>query len=114
MQALIGNDIWVFIGMTVVIGGGAAFLIGQALASTWRSIWLTVFYTALLTCAERFLVFALFDGVLLSVPGYLVDGAVLMVIALLAHRTTQTRKMVNQYPWLYEAAGPFTWRERRQ
>ncbi|WP_375731230.1 DUF6867 family protein [Azospirillum sp. B506] len=22
------------------------------------------------------------------------------------------RRMVNQYPWLYERAGPFAWRER--
>ncbi|WP_409017938.1 DUF6867 family protein [Azospirillum sp. BE72] len=29
-----------------------------------------------------------------------------------AHRIAIARRMVNQYPWLYETAGPFGWRER--
>ncbi|WP_338019209.1 DUF6867 family protein [Azospirillum doebereinerae] len=28
------------------------------------------------------------------------------------HRIAIARRMVNQYPWLYERNGPFAWRER--
>jgi putative effector of murein hydrolase len=34
-----------------------------------------------------------------------------ILIALAAHRLTRARKMVNQYPWLYERTGPFGWRD---
>ncbi|HEV8028621.1 MAG TPA: hypothetical protein VGP50_14400 [Stellaceae bacterium] len=33
-------------------------------------------------------------------------------MCLLAYRMTQVRLMLRQYPWLYEAGGPFSWRER--
>ena len=41
-----------------------------------------------------------------------VDFAVLIGMGAAAYRLTQARKMVTQYPWLYEPAGPFAWRER--
>ncbi|WP_348981071.1 DUF6867 family protein [Azospirillum sp. TSO5] len=34
-------------------------------------------------------------------------------MTLTAHRIAIARRMVNQYPWLYETAGPFGWRERK-
>jgi hypothetical protein len=33
-------------------------------------------------------------------------------ILLAAYYLTRARKMVQQYPWLYERRGPFGWRER--
>lgn len=104
----------VFLGLTVVIMGGAAFLTGHAMASKWRSMWLTAFYTLLLGLGDRFLVYALFDGPLLSLSGYVVHTAVLMAISLTAYRMTRARKMVQQYPWLYERVGLFGWRERQR
>ena len=102
----------VFLGFTGVLMGFAAFMTGQGVANTWRSPWQVVFYTLLLGFADRFLVWSLFDGSLLSVSGYLLDTAVLLVIGLVGFRLTQTRRMVTQYPWLYERAGPFSWRTR--
>jgi hypothetical protein len=67
----------------------------------------------LLGLATRFLSFALFEGRLLHLPGYLIDVAVLTAMAFLAYRMTRVRKMVSQYPWLYERVGLFAWRDRR-
>ena len=55
---------------------------------------------------------ALFGGQLLSLTGYIIHTAILTVICLAAYRMTQARKMVKQYPWLYERSGLFSWRER--
>jgi hypothetical protein len=85
---------------------------GQAVAATWRPARQVVIYGALLALGDRFLVYALFGGQLLSASGYLVHAVVLICIGLIAYRLTRVHCMVNQYPWLYERAGPFGWRER--
>ena len=112
MDTLLGTSPWVFLGVTVVLFGGAAFMMGEALAQTWRPIWHNVAYGILLGLADRFLVFALFKGELLSVTGFIVGTAVIVGLALVAYRLARARRMVTQYPWLYERAGPFAWRER--
>ena len=38
----------VFFVLTLIIGGGTAFLAGRGLARAWRPLWRLVFYTALL------------------------------------------------------------------
>jgi hypothetical protein len=103
----------VFIGLTVVLFGGAAYITGQNTASNWKPVRTVILYTLLLGLGNRFLVFALFDGSLLSVPGYLLDTAVLMVISISAYQLNKARKMVSQYPWLYERSSPFSWRDRK-
>jgi hypothetical protein len=105
-------EMMVFLLLTVVFMGGCAFMTGQALAATWRPWRQAVPYALLLTLADRFLCFALFGGTLLSLPGFLVDGMVLLGVTLAAWRLTRARRMALQYPWLYERTGPFTWRER--
>lgn len=90
----------------------AAYMTGQAMATTWKPLWHSVIYGLLLGLVDRFLGFALFEGELLSLGGYLADAAVLIGIALFAHRLNQARCMVAQYPWLYERAGPFGWRTK--
>ncbi len=112
MHELIGNSLAVFIGMTGIIAGGAAWMTGQALAATWRPAWQAIGYALLLTLADRFLIFALFEGELLSLAGLALDGAVLVVIALAGHRITLAAQMVKQYPWLYERQGLLSWRQR--
>lgn len=112
MESILGTSIGVFLGVTVALIGFAAFMTGQALANTWKPMWHAVVYAILLGFVDRFLTFALFEGELLSLSGYLVDTAVLVVIILLAFRISQARKMVDQYPWLYERAGLFGWRQK--
>lgn len=107
-----GTSIGVFIGLTLVLAGGAAILTGQAIAGTWRPAWQVMFASIGLGFADRFLVFGLFDGELLSVAGYLFDTAVIMAFGLVAYRLAWVRNMVAQYPWLYETAGYWRIRER--
>ena len=94
------------------IAGGAAWMTGQALAATWRPAWQAIAYALLLTLADRFLIFALFEGELLSLPGLALDAAVLVAIALTGHRVTLAAQMVKQYPWLYERQGLISWRRK--
>lgn len=105
-------NIWVFLLLTVIIFGGAAFLMGQAIAETWRPAWQNVAYGLLLAAGNRFLDGALFKGEWLDLGQYVLDAAVIIGIALFAHRVTLARKMVTQYPWLYEPAGLLSWRDR--
>lgn len=98
--------------MTVLIGGGAACQAGRAMAGKWRPLWLTIFYVVLLGLALRFFHFALFNGELLSVHYFVTDTLVLILAAMLGYRTTRVSQMINQYPWLYERSGPFSWKEK--
>jgi hypothetical protein len=112
MQDLLGAPLPVFIGVTLVLFGGAAIMTGHAIAATWRPAWQCVVYGLLLAVADRLMGALLFTGELLSVTGYLIDAAVLIGMALIAHRATRAHRIVSQYPWLYERAGIFGWRER--
>ncbi len=98
--------------ITVILGGGAAWQTGRAIAETWRPAWHVVVYTLLLGAAVRFVHFALFEADLLSLISYLVDTAYLLAIGGASWQFHRTRLMVAQYPWLYERTGPFSWRER--
>jgi hypothetical protein len=100
----------VFIGLTVIGMGFAAFMIGQTPALAWKPAWQVVGYGLLLGVGDRFLTFALFQGKLLSLTGYFTDTAVLVAIALVAFRINRAHRMVSQYPWLYRRDGLFNWR----
>ena len=102
----------VFVLLTVIIGGGAAFLAGRGLARGWRPLWRLFFYMVLLAGAVRFFAYALFDGTLLSPYYYIVTYAVLVAAGLLGFRTMRTTQMVTQHHWLYERTGPLTWKDR--
>ena len=101
-----------FVVVTLLLGCGCAFLTGQAVAAMWRPAWQVIVYMLLLGLADRFLVFALYGGELAHLPGYLVDTFIMLAVALTAFMSTRARKMVRQYPWLYERAGLFGRRER--
>jgi hypothetical protein len=112
--------------LTIVLFGGGAFMMGQAIAEIWRPWWQILPYGALLALGNEFLGFALFGGPFIvdslvsknSQPlsaatlVYLFDAGVIITIALIAYRLTLARKMAAQYPWLYERAGLFGWREK--
>ncbi|HET7595187.1 MAG TPA: hypothetical protein VFK49_07005 [Stellaceae bacterium] len=110
--SLLGASPGPFLGLTLVLFGAAALATGRALARHWRPVWQTLPYAALLGLGDRFLLYALFDGELLSASGYLIGALILLALALVAYRVTLARRMVRQYPWLYEPAGPLSWRRR--
>ncbi|MEX1107300.1 MAG: DUF6867 family protein [Dongiaceae bacterium] len=127
IELLLGTTVSVFIGATVVLSGGAAFMMGQAIAQSWGAWWHNILYGALLALASQFLSYALFDGAFIvasfvsseaprfdtAFAGYVMNAIILIAIALFAYRVTKARQMVNQYPWLYERAGLFGWRDRQ-
>jgi hypothetical protein len=106
------SSAWLWLAVTVVLGGWTAWMTGRGIAQAWRPAWVAAAAALLLTMAVRFVHFALFEGSFLSVHYYLVDLCVVLAIALLAHRATRTSQMVRQYRWLVERAGPLSWRER--
>jgi EamA domain-containing membrane protein RarD len=112
LSTILGAPPGAFFGMTVLLFGGAAMSTGRALARSWRPVWQVVPYCLLLGFGDRFLLFALFEGELLSASGYLIVALILVAFGLLAYRLTLARLMVRQYPWLYEPAGRLGWRER--
>ena len=114
MQGILYEEpsIWLFLLVTVVIGGSLAFLTGRACAETWRDAGRTIVFLLLLGAAVRFFHFALFEGTLLSLRYYAVDTLVVGAIGLAAWRMTRARQMVQQYWWLYERDGLFSWKER--
>lgn len=112
MGVLYGSSIGVFVVLVCFLGGGAAWMTGRAVATTWRPLWVLAWFVVLLTLAVRFLSFALFEEVLLSIQYFFVDYLVLGAIALAAWRATRVTQMTTQYVWLYEKTTPFGWRLR--
>ena len=103
---------WVFVFITLIFGGGAAFMAGRSMAIRWRPVWMPLLAMLPLTAGDRFLHYALFGGDLASLYYFVVDFIVLVAFASVGYRTTLTTKMVRQYPWLYEKAGPFGWHSK--
>jgi len=101
-----------FIGVTGIMFGFAAFLMGQAIAETWRPAWQTVTFGLLLGLGNHFIDCTLFDKDWASFTHYVLDALWIIVVSFIAYRATLARKMTAQYPWLYERAGLFSWRER--
>lgn len=97
---LFGTGFWTFILVTLFLGGGAAWMTGRAIALTWQSMAILVFYILLLAGAVRFIHFSLYGGELLSLIGYLRDAAVLLVVAFIAFNVTRRLQMRSQYGFL--------------
>jgi hypothetical protein len=102
----------IFLFASVLLGSGAAFLAGRAIASAWRPWWHVIPFMLILGIAVRFLRFAVFGGVFLSLHYYLVDTAVCLASGLLSFRLMRVRQMITRYGWLTQRAGPFGWRRR--
>ena len=110
MSLFVEDSPWIFLFMTVILGGGAAFQAGRSLASKWRPLWMAIAYMVPLGVALRFLHFALFEADLLSIHYFLTDTIVLVAGVLLGYRLTRVHQMVSQYPWLYERSGLLSWK----
>jgi hypothetical protein len=103
MLDFLPDDAGPFLLVTVVLGGGAAWQAGRAIAQTWRPLWQGVLYMFMLGAAVRFIHFALFNGTLLSLPAYGLDTAVAIGCAALGFRITRARQMARQYGFLSTA-----------
>lgn len=111
LTAILGTSPYVFLGLTVVLVGGAAILTGRAVANNWKPAWQVVAACFGLALADRFLTYALFQGELLNVLGILVHFLVLTAMGLAAWRMAKVAKLVGQYPWRYRRTSPFAYEE---
>ncbi len=100
-----------FVLVSLFLGGGAAWLTGRSIATTWRPYRQAVLYALLLGCVVRFFHFALFEGTLLSLHYFLTDTAFLVAIATLGFRAERARQMSTRYGWIYRQSGFFGWLE---
>jgi len=99
--------------VTFVLGAGCALLAGRGIALTWRSIWVVVAAMIPMGLAVRFVHFALFNETLWQPKTYLLETAILMIVAGLSFQRTRALQMVRQYYWLYEFNTPLGWRLRQ-
>ena len=106
------RGLWIFLLVTVLMGGSAARATGAAIASTWRPPWQVLGAALLLTFVVRFFHYALFYETLLSLKNFIVDYIVVVAACALGYRFTRVRQMVEQYPWAYERSGLLSWRRR--
>ena len=112
MRAILGGDTGPFLGMTMLFAI-AAVLTGRAMAETWRPPWQVVPTALALAAAERFLLYALFEAKLSSLGGFAAASVLLLAAIAGSYYGARARKMVRQYPWLYEPNGPFGWRAKQ-
>jgi hypothetical protein len=106
------GSVGVFVLLTIMLGGGAAFLAGRTLAKEWRPIGLVLFYMIPLGAGVRFLHFALYEHDLFSGAHFVAHTLILMAFALFGYRLKRVDQMIKQYPWLYERSGPLAWRSK--
>jgi hypothetical protein len=107
------DSFFVFVLVTLILGGGAAFLTGRAIAATWRPWWQVPVYMLVLGGAVRFFHMALFEGHLLSLHYYVVDTAFCFLFGFLGYQATRAGQMAEQYGWLYSRAGLLNWAKKR-
>jgi hypothetical protein len=123
MGVIYEKSIWAFLFITVIAGGGAAYMIGRAAAKGWNPFWQAAVQVLGLAAAVRFLHWGLFAGAafeswreaqgsLFSLHYYLVDTAFLLIFAALGFKRQRTVQMSRQYGWLTVRTSPLSWRLR--
>ena len=112
MSFFVEQNPWIFLVLTVCLGGGAAFMAGRSVAQGWKPPGLLFIYLLIFTAGLRFLHYALFQSQLTSLQYYFSHGLIIMAAGFLGYRLTLTRQMVEKYPWLYERTSPLGWRQK--
>jgi len=107
------KGLWIFLLVTVLMGGSAAHATGSAIAGTWRPAWQIFASALLISLAVRFFHYALFYEPLLSLRNFIIDYIVVATACAWGYRMTRVRQMVEQYPWAYERAGLLWWRRKK-
>jgi hypothetical protein len=100
------DSLGVFLLVTVLLGGGAAWLAGRAIAQTWRPWWSLIPYMLILGVAIRFFHVTLFNGTALSPHYYAVDTCIALMFAGLGFHLTRKAQMRRQYGFLDITAAP--------
>src|ERR1700738_2793242 len=106
------QSLGVFLLVSVVMGGGAAWLAGRAIAEAGRPWWHIALYMVPLALAVRFLHYALFDAAFLSLHYYAIDYAVCLAFGLIGFRLMRVRQRGSRYGWINQRAGIWRWRRR--
>jgi hypothetical protein len=101
-----------FIFVTMILGGGTAWMTGRAVAQTWRTPLQLAWYMVILGLAVRFIHFALFNGTLLSGYYFVVDFLVILIFAFLGMRFTRAGQISTQYSFAFTRSGPLSWRQK--
>ena len=112
MSLFLEDNLWVFLLLTIVLGGGAAFIAGRSLAKDWRPVGSVILFMIPLGAGVRFLHFALFQQQLFSLTYFISHTLIFMAFAILGYRLKRVSQMVTQYPWLYERSGALSWRQK--
>lgn len=114
MQGILYEEptVWLFLLVSVVMGGWLAWMTGRAIALTWKPNVQLVVYILVLGLVVRFIHFALFEATLLTLHYYIVDTIILMGFGFAGWRYNRARQMTTQYRWLFERTGPFGWKPR--
>jgi hypothetical protein len=107
-----GDTLGMVLLFNLVLVAPASFASGQGVAATWRPWQQVVGYCALLSAGLRFFDYALANGELWSIGGFLLGWLVQFAVAAFAYRLTRTHQMIRQYPWLYRRKGLLGWEER--
>jgi len=107
-----GASLVQFLFITCLIGGWAAWMTGRACALTWRPFIIGILYMLPLGMAVRYIHYVVFEATLISLPYYLTDTLVLMLLCAVGFRLTRVGQMVRQYGWLYKKTSPFTWADK--
>ncbi len=125
--------VWMFLTLTIVLGGATALATGRALALTWRPPWHSIIYAVPLAFTIAFLHYALFEEPVIpleiimedvadasgfaektwiiawNLRGWAVQFIIFSCLALTGYRLTRVKQMVRQYGFSYVAKGPFNW-----
>lgn len=107
-----GDTLSMVLLFNLVLVGPASFAAGQGVAAKWRPWAQMIGYAGLLSAGLRFFDYALANGELWSIGGFLLGWLVQLAIASFGFQLTRARQMVRQYPWLYRRKGLLGWDER--
>ncbi|MBT9369460.1 DUF6867 family protein [Rhizobium sp. CSW-27] len=98
--------------IVLLLGFWTAWRTGRAVAEGWKEPPLVFAYVLLLGVLLRFLHFSLFQGPFLAPGYYLLDVVLLLLFAMAGFRHRRTSQMVENYYWLYERSGTFSWKKK--
>ena len=98
------SGLWIFLLVSVFMGASTAYVSGRAIAETWRPFWHGIVYALIIGLAVRFIHFALFEEVLLSVRNYVMDCIFLVAAGSIGYIRTRQQQMRHQYAFLTDGS----------